>query len=382
MLSYLFVYLLLLFIPSQLGLHIWLDNLRVSGLKVDYLSLTIYFSHLLIFFILLTNLPVLLNKVRKTKTRLLFFTTIASLNLMFSQNLLVSLYRWLEIYLLIFLYFVLTQVKVNSKKSFIFLFVGQIIVFLGQILQQFTQSSVQGIFYWLGERQFDFYTPNIPKVIFRGYSFLRAPSTFSHANSLAGFSLVLFFYYFTKKTPLFPKTISLLSIILTFSKNTFLGFAAFFIKNQSLKNVFFVTLLISFCLLLFPSSNRLPLTISSRLSGYQQSKQIIHQNFWFGVGFGGYTKALELILPPSHVSLSNIQPVHNLFLLILSEFGIVGFLLLVALLFSLNTSLLQNKLIFIVFATGLFDHYWMTSLQNKIIFVVLLALFSVKYHHE
>jgi len=68
-----------------------------------------------------------------------------------------------------------------------------------------------------------------------------------------------------------------------------------------------------------------------RLISYQESCQIIKNNWASGVGRGNYTLALSRQIPGRESFY--YQPTHNVFLLVLSETGIVGLLFFVALLF-------------------------------------------------
>src|SRR5687767_12118252 len=43
----------LLFLPTQLGIHFWPDFSSIFGIRVDYLSPTIYLTDLLVFFLIL-----------------------------------------------------------------------------------------------------------------------------------------------------------------------------------------------------------------------------------------------------------------------------------------------------------------------------------------
>src|SRR5476651_2543095 len=74
-LSLLFFYLLILFLPTQLGKHFWPNFSFVYGIRVDYLSPTIYISDILfvlLFFLSIFSLRKALLAIIKTP---LFITT-------------------------------------------------------------------------------------------------------------------------------------------------------------------------------------------------------------------------------------------------------------------------------------------------------------------
>jgi len=58
---------------------------------------------------------------------------------------------------------------------------------LGQVV---SGGSLGGVFYWLGERKFDYLSLGIARISWFGDQYVRAYGTFSHPNSLAGFLLV------------------------------------------------------------------------------------------------------------------------------------------------------------------------------------------------
>src|ERR1035437_10261792 len=61
-LSAIFFYLLVLFLPTQLGKHFWPNFSYVYGIRIDYLSPTLYFTDLLVIgLILFWVLEVLIN---------------------------------------------------------------------------------------------------------------------------------------------------------------------------------------------------------------------------------------------------------------------------------------------------------------------------------
>src|SRR5680860_1754307 len=51
--SLFFFYLLILFLPTQVGKHFWLQSSFVYGLRIDYLSPTLYLTDILILIILI-----------------------------------------------------------------------------------------------------------------------------------------------------------------------------------------------------------------------------------------------------------------------------------------------------------------------------------------
>ena len=64
MFSKLLIWLIVFFLPSQLGLHFWPSFSRAAGIRLDYLSPTLYFVDLLLLvFVISTARPLLLQGV-------------------------------------------------------------------------------------------------------------------------------------------------------------------------------------------------------------------------------------------------------------------------------------------------------------------------------
>ena len=105
----------------------------------------------------------------------------------------------------------------------------------------------------------------------------------------------------------------------------------------------------------------------------------------FGVGLGNFIPQLPKFLIPK--KLYFWQPVHNIFLLILAETGIIGLCLVFYVLWVMLRKLWQKKkpalfysLLAIIF-TGFFDHYWLTLQQNQLLLALIIGL-SIGYQKK
>ncbi len=121
-----------------------------------------------------------------------------------------------------------------------------------------------------------------------------------------------------------------------------------------------------------------PLSGQKRLIGGEHALEIIKNNFLFGTGLGHYLFAEAKF--PLHYSYFFLQPVHNVFLLFLSQGGILlmGYLLFVIYKFSKSNfqSIIFNLPSYIlpllvILITGMFDHYWLTLQQNLLLMGVV-----------
>src|SRR3989344_696217 len=65
--EYILFYLIILFLPTQLGKHFWPDFSIVSGIRVDYLSPTVYFTDVFIFLLFMFWAINRFQKTQKTQ---------------------------------------------------------------------------------------------------------------------------------------------------------------------------------------------------------------------------------------------------------------------------------------------------------------------------
>ncbi len=376
MFSNLLLQLIILFLPTQLGLHFWPDFSRAAGIKVDYLSPTLYFTDLLILLYLSVNTISLINWSRKHLRSFLFYFLFVAFNIAVAISPFNSLFWWLRfsIYLLFFITLRLNKVTFKEIRETLLLSTAIVIVIeLGQFL---TQSSLGGLFYWLGERFFSSSTPGLARIPLFGLDLVRVPSTFSHPNSLAGYLLIVFYLFWGNGSSLWQRYLFVFGLFLTFSKAAIL-------------TLFLVTLLQShhlFLILCFTVFSIAQLFLSSLPSSFQfisdrlflllPAKKIIVDHP-LGVGLGNFIPSLANYLPGSFLLPAKLQPVHNLFLLLFSELGLPGLASLGYLIKKNSKKLLKPAflgLLTIVVITGTFDHYWWTLPQNRLILLLAAAI--------
>lgn len=292
----------------------------------------------------------------------------------------ISAFRLLFYPLSLLLFFIYTKVswkQVSSILLFHVLFQGLLGVF------QFLKGASLGVGF-LGES-------SILKGVY-GSSFinldeslvLRAYGTFPHPNLLGGFLLFTLFYGLFLKTKL-GKVISILSsifILFTFSRIAilillFVWFGYIFI---SLKGKVFV-----FLPMVFERFRNLvtndDASLEDRLKLVNSSIKIFKENIIWGVGPGRFVYGLESAIPITAGGFSLLQPVHNIYLLLLSEYGLIlggifCFLLIILLGVDLWKKDIFVKLAVIAFLViSLNDHYLVTLPQGIVLFSIALCFF-------
>ncbi len=392
--------ILVFLIPSQLAIHFWPSWAFVFGIRIDYLSPAIYLTDILVVALLVNWIvyqhTVVVGLFKKYVKYIAFFLVLIGVNLFYSTSFLPSLFKWLKVIEMIFFATYLSIQLKNIGKNIIFksLFASLIFFSTIGIVQFLISKTIGGPFYLLGERTFTISTPGIALANIFGQNFLRVYSTFPHPNVLAGFfgaALVFLFetkfvkhlFSKNKKVAVVGLLIVCLGLLLSFSLSAFIGLGVVFllyllklsgrVKNIVLNIIFGAVILGS--LLLPIVADKLLLignfqkNISERLDLSIIAGHMINEKFWLGEGFNTFIINMPKI-KPTLTSSWLLQPVHNIFLLTLSEVGVFGLLLLIL---FFHKSLKVYPLVFVfIMLTGFFDHYWLDDQQS----LLLLSLLS------
>jgi len=393
-LSKIFLFLFIFFLPTQLGKHFFLDFSYVSGIRVDYLSLVLYFTDLLFLILSLSYFSIIVNYLRKNSWRLAVLGFFLAINILISKYPLFALYRLLKIIEFYFLLVIFRNFK-NPKLVLTSFLLGGLFQLILALAQLYQRSALQGIFYFFGERYLSLSQPGIAKASFWGEEFLRPYATFSHPNSLAGFYLLLYFYFLTNRK--FNRFIFLKNLsFLIFSLLVFISFSKVAIFTYLILNfIYFIffrqekKLKCRLCLLakitsvfvvaaIFLQAKTDPLSLEKRLQLFQNGLDIFLRQPVFGVGLNHYLIYQAQI--PIKYPYFFLQPVHNIFVLFLAETGTVlgGMIFYWLIRFFKNkvkrhgnASLLVCGLVVLI--SGSFDHYWLTLQQNWLLLAVIFG---------
>lgn len=391
-------FLAVLLLPTQLGKHFWPQSAFIYSLKIDYLSPTIYFWDLLVLLLLTVagfNLLRLKKKISLNKPFALllgiFFLSLlpslaGSLN---PEAGLVQIKDYLSAGL--FGLYIAGRDSVRIRK---FLFPALVISFIficALGLLQFLLGRSLG-FWLLGERDFSVTTPLVAKFNYYDKIFLRPYSTFSHPNLFGGFLMVtmpLVLYGLPKvfrKIALILGLLGCATVLVTFSRPALILLAVYFLviyrkywKLMLITLVLLSPLVVVRFVSIFTFDS---LAILRRQELQEYSVELFKRHIWSGTGVNNFVNALaidKILVGTSRF----LQPVHNIFLLILSETGLIG---LAGFLLMFLTSVYKNikndnylsrillaSLLSITFL-GLFDHYFITLPQGQRVLFLILGL--------
>lgn len=174
----------------------------------------------------------------------------------------------------------------------------------------------------------------------------------------------------------------MIALVLTFSRSAIVvGILAFVLVFFQKKKIFFFFAILFLTFSVF----RFPFTFFEESVVVRQQLNIAAVKIWqssplFGVGLGNFLVRLPEALPTRTIYF--LQPVHNIYLLLLSEVGVVGLLFFVWFLqkaFRRPFSIWHVALS-ILLVLGLIDHYPLTLQQGQLLLTVLAVRALLSLH--
>ena len=346
---------------------------------------------------------------------LVAFLLISLISLIQADNIQLGAYQWIKLLELTALFFYL---KYNFKSLFNFERLAQVFVLSGLFqsiiaISQFVNQKSLGLRF-LFESPLSPEISGVAKIMVNNLKMIRAYGTFPHPNILAGFLLIsIFFFYFlwlNKKHSFAFNSILIavygiliIALGFTFSRTIIFIFLLsslfYFIVcfRQNRKRIFalflsFLILCSSFLFLAWPEiSNRFQISLTeqsiSLRSFYTQiSFLIIQEHPWLGVGLGNFVWQVRQIL--DLLSAWVHQPVHNIYLLIGSEVGLIGLIVFLMFLFILIKQFREQRkenikqyylllfLISVILIISCFDHFFWTLQQGQLMFWLVLGIIA------
>jgi len=388
------LFLLFLFLlPTQFGKHFFFDFSYINGIRVDYLSIAFYITDILVFFLALFKLKEILMELKRYFVEYSFVLTLLIVHLLASPQWIVETYHLIRLFEIWVVYLITRNLKISLKNILAPLALGALFQSILTLAQFFSKSSIQGIFYFFGERYLTVSTPNIAKADFFGQQILRPYGTFSHPNSLGGFYLLLYAFVLSLKPNgqwgrglvLIRQVLIIFSSILifiSFSKTAIIGYIGLTFVSILIQKRKCIPCIISSLLTalvvggIFLQAHADPFSLEKRLLLVKHATTIIKDHLLLGTGLGQYLYIQSVFSTPYPYFF--LQPVHNVFLLGTMQFGLAIPLLMLTLIWKPLKKIVTKPqiliILFVIGVTGMADHYWITLQQNMLLLGVVFGL--------
>ncbi len=402
------VFLLIVFIPSNLFLNLSPEMAYVSGLKVDYLIPKVWASEIIILNLLwIWLLHVNIKKINKEKIKkftvdnkfTIILSSIFLVRQLFTPRPISSIFFLIQLLLNLFFIFFLKNHRWLFKKQIInwAVFCSATTQFCLAIFQFINQRALLA-YQLFGEPQFEPYF-RMSRHLFNGKEKILSYGSTAHPNVLAGSTVIfclILLIKITKKHTNFDKILWIISFIFTlillYTTQSFsalltlvIGGAIIVANNNSAtpfnKKVFDKFLMLFLLISLICS----PITIFQLSKLYPQEPSIIRRHTlnitalnifkkeWLvGSGLNQFTLYLDSFSHQAEV-VRFVQPVHHVGLLLLAETGVVGLLLFAQIKKLLNKS--SKKTLFLILSILapllVLDHYLFTLQTGQLLFSLL-----------
>lgn len=382
-------------VPIQFGKYFWPQFSYVLGLRIDYLALTLYLSDLVVIGYFLVF--IFENLLSGEKTRKNFQKTI------FKQKDLLIVFLIFNLYLIFNAVFASVLRPTSLWFSLKFLEVSILailssITFANQklarplslvltfsifwqsalIMLQFILQRSLGLWF-LGERTFSSSTVAIAHFQIWGAQYLRPYGTFPHPNLAAAFLVIYLVILASGKLPIVPSIFSVLAVLMTHSQAALLALIASVIAQVKNKKHLAIAggLLVLFLWLFFKVLIQSQIaSAAERIVLMQAALDIAKVHPVLGIGSGNFIFELAKLNLFSLSEIRLLQPVHNVFLLILTENGIIGLLLLVLLFWVVLKNATTRSKIALLAAILVFlsvDHFLWTLQQGRLLLALTIG---------
>src|SRR3989344_2663188 len=373
MLTQLLFGLLIFFLPSNLAYHLPVSTAIVQGTLVDYLIPKFYITDIFIIAILLfwfssfARPPLAKLKLVTCHLLLVAFFLITLIRSLLTPHPVSAFWFWLK---LVEMSLFISWIRSHLKSDIYHLLSKALpLAVLWQstlaIAQFFRQSNLIG--YWfLGEPLFNATTPGIAKSGLAGSLQVLPYGTTPHPNVLAGF-LAMSIYL---SRSILSRSLGLVTLLLTQSLS---AMAALLIPLVSKSKLLIIPLVI-----LLLTASRYTLDADSLSRRHQLNLAAV--KMWldhplFGVGLNQFTVYLPQYTEFS-ASTRFLQPVHNIYLLLLPETGLIGIsIILIIFINFLKIGNWKLKIpIIMLMIIGLVDHYPLTLQTGQLLLAISLGL--------
>lgn len=371
----------------------------------EYGTVSLYAADFLLLLVIITSF----KQLRPLKWRALILPALfllwSWLTILWSADQALALYYAIRLSLALGLFIILIYSRLKTTRLFSWLITGGVLQSLFAILQFISQRTWSNK--WLG------LTEHLPATLGQSVleinhtRVLRAYGSLPHPNILGGYlALTLIVSFFIQPTNRWRslyrlgQTFLIIGLLVTFSRSAWLSvlvgtisYAVYqrqFIIKQIKKITWWRVIPVVLILLglidtnvatitgRFTGQGRLEqISITERVSSLNDVSQLITLAPWQGLGLGQYTLALAQYLRP-HEPGYTYQPIHNVWLLMTVELGLLGVLLFALFFLQLwrhaSQKSLARPMLIAMFILMLFDHYLWSLPFGLYFFGLTLAL--------
>ena len=402
------VYLLLFTLPFQARLIFFQADWYFS----EWQSMSLYGTDLIILAILLlwfVQKPKI-ERLNHADLAVQAFLGLAILSIFWSDHKAISVYQSLKLteFALLFLYIRYRAFSiVDTNYCFLVLALGGLFQALIAIAQFLLQRSL-GLFF-LGESLLSKTLPGVASFFTdSGEKIIRAYGTTPHPNVLAAcliLSLAAWLALIWRRRNSWyylGLAVTLFGLYTTFSRVQIglfvLGIIFFCLLFRDRRFVFLVITLVVVTTAIFGAiylpeiQSRLMLSTSDEAVQqrlFYADRAIGSEIVWLGSGWGSFVP--ELIDSDLYREASFYQPVHNIYLLIYAELGLIGIALFALFLTILSSNFIKSALrikkmsmglvLAIFLISGFFDHFLLTLQQGRLAFWLVLG-YIASHHHS
>lgn len=423
-------FLLILFLPTQLGIHFWPEWSQVLGRRVDYLSPTVYFTDLLVLAVFFTWMISLPQKKFLRKLTIPFPVAITAVvllgvtigNVSVAANTPLAIFKWIKFYEYLLLGWYIIATNVRMKDIVHPFFIAVLYSSLIALTQFILQRSVGGVLWFLGERSFMIDTPGIARIALCTRNstdcplMLRSYATFPHPNVFAGFVAVALPYFLLRimRADLWSRTfwfailafvVSVAGLLTSFSRSAWTVSVVMVVgtwviikilsrqkKIAALRPLTVATFLsvlffVVLVMLRIPAKSDESIVIRQQL--HQTAIRMWATSPFFGVGLGNFLIELPSFAP--YRTGNFLQPVHNIYLLFMTEVGIAGWSVLLILggmcflhgrrmwrtvMHNIDEVTLPLLSLCGILLLGVVDHYPVTLQQGQLLLCVFASVIA------
>jgi len=346
------------------------------------------------------------------------FELVVFISVFFASSKALASFGYWRLLLGIGLFFIITEGKYKVKYFYISLIIGAIFQSLIGIFQFFWQTNFSSKWFGIALHEVGELGTSVVEVFGSG-RWLRAYGGLDHPNIFGVYlaivlllliTIALKYNFYINKNKCYyiflilSLTILTLGVLCSFSRSAWVALIAGLIvmsvfakfvgslrTNKVLLKIIvliflfsglFVSLNYELVATRFKADTRLEQKSNKeRIDSYNKSYSIYSKNYFWGVGLNNYTLAYSALYPGKKAWF--YQPVHNTYVLILTEIGFIGILAFFIMILTIISvggirgfkNNIMTSLLVAVFVAFLFDHWWWSSHFGLIFLFLILGIY-------